>query len=73
MPHFAIIGYTIPKGWKVIASFRAVHLNAEHFKEARTFNPWRWQVHTCITFYYYLYLINLCYVESLSSVAYHDF
>ncbi|PNY09572.1 cytochrome p450 90a1-like protein [Trifolium pratense] len=38
-----IKGYTIPKGWKVIASFRAVHLNAEHFKEARTFNPWRWQ------------------------------
>jgi len=45
MPDFAIIGYTIPKGMKVIASFRAVHLNPEHFKDARTFNPWRWQVH----------------------------
>lgn len=38
-----IKGYTIPKGMKVIASFRAVHLNPEHFKDARTFNPWRWQ------------------------------
>lgn len=36
-------GYTIPKGWKVFASFRAVHLDQDHFKEARTFNPWRWQ------------------------------
>nr|QWT69378.1 CYP90A1 [Gynostemma pentaphyllum] len=38
-----IKGYTIPKGWKVFASFRAVHLNHDHFKDARTFNPWRWQ------------------------------
>ncbi|KAK8629646.1 hypothetical protein V6N13_078479 [Hibiscus sabdariffa] len=36
-------GYTIPKGWKVFASFRAVHLDHDHFKDARTFNPWRWQ------------------------------
>ncbi|WKA00610.1 hypothetical protein VitviT2T_018949 [Vitis vinifera] len=36
-------GYTIPKGWKVFASFRAVHLDHEYFKDARTFNPWRWQ------------------------------
>ncbi|VVA18372.1 PREDICTED: cytochrome P450 [Prunus dulcis] len=39
-----IKGYTIPKGWKVFASFRAVHLDQDHFKDARTFNPWRWQV-----------------------------
>ncbi|CAN0838004.1 Cytochrome P450 90A1 [Linum grandiflorum] len=36
-------GYTIPKGWKVFASFRAVHMNQDYFKDARTFNPWRWQ------------------------------
>ncbi|XP_047322132.1 cytochrome P450 90A1 [Impatiens glandulifera] len=36
-------GYTIPKGRKVFASFRAVHLDHQHFKDARTFNPWRWQ------------------------------
>ncbi|KAH7845472.1 hypothetical protein Vadar_002626 [Vaccinium darrowii] len=36
-------GYTIPKGWKVFASVRAVHMNEDHFKDARTFNPWRWQ------------------------------
>ncbi|XP_027332727.1 cytochrome P450 90A1-like isoform X3 [Abrus precatorius] len=44
MTDINIKGYTIPKGWKVFASFRAVHLNPDHFKEARTFNPWRWQV-----------------------------
>uniref|UniRef100_A0A9I9DX00 Cytochrome P450 90A1 n=1 Tax=Cucumis melo TaxID=3656 RepID=A0A9I9DX00_CUCME len=38
-----IKGYTIPKGWKVFASFRAVHMDHEHFKDARSFNPWRWQ------------------------------
>lgn len=37
-------GYTIPKGCKVFASFRAVHLDPENFKDARTFNPWRWQI-----------------------------
>ncbi|CAN1259399.1 Cytochrome P450 90A1 [Linum perenne] len=37
-------GYTIPKGWKVFVSFRAVHMDQDHFKDARTFNPWRWQV-----------------------------
>ncbi|CDP14032.1 unnamed protein product [Coffea canephora] len=37
-------GYTIPKGWKVFASLRAVHLNQEYFKDARSFNPWRWQI-----------------------------
>ncbi|KAA8539585.1 hypothetical protein F0562_026277 [Nyssa sinensis] len=38
-----IEGYTIPKGWKVFVSFRAVHLDHDHFKDARSFNPWRWQ------------------------------
>ncbi|TYI23852.1 hypothetical protein ES332_A06G193900v1 [Gossypium tomentosum] len=38
-----IKGYTIPKGWKVFVSFRAVHLDHDHFKDARTFNPWRWK------------------------------
>ncbi|KAK6933023.1 Cytochrome P450 [Dillenia turbinata] len=41
-----IKGYTIPKGWKVFASLRAVHLNQDHFKDARTFCPWRWQAPT---------------------------
>lgn len=44
-----IRGYTIPKGWKVFASFRAVHMDEEHFKDARTFNPWRWQSDTGAT------------------------
>ncbi|KAI5670504.1 hypothetical protein M9H77_10868 [Catharanthus roseus] len=41
-----IKGYTIPKGWKVFASLRAVHLNQEYYKDARSFNPWRWQMNT---------------------------
>ncbi|GFY83501.1 Cytochrome P450 superfamily protein [Actinidia rufa] len=36
-------GYTIPKGWKVFASLRAVHLDHDNFKDARSFDPWRWQ------------------------------
>ncbi|KAL2317131.1 hypothetical protein Fmac_031007 [Flemingia macrophylla] len=43
MKDINIKGYTIPKGWRVIASFRAVHLNPDHYEDARTFNPWRWQ------------------------------
>nr|AYV88878.1 cytochrome P450 oxidase CYP90A53 [Polygala tenuifolia] len=43
MTDISIKGYTIPKGWKVFASFRAVHLNPDHYKDARTFDPWRWQ------------------------------
>ncbi|GKA77126.1 cytochrome P450 90A1-like protein [Tanacetum coccineum] len=38
-----IKGYTIPKGLKVFTSLRAVHLDQENFKDARVFNPWRWQ------------------------------
>ncbi|KAL6533115.1 hypothetical protein OROMI_027227 [Orobanche minor] len=43
MQDVTIKGYTIPKGWKVFASLRAVHMDHQHFKDARTFNPWRWQ------------------------------
>ncbi|XVE69409.1 hypothetical protein DITRI_Ditri09bG0150100 [Diplodiscus trichospermus] len=43
MTDISIKGYTIPKGWQVFSSFRAVHLDHNHFKDARTFNPWRWQ------------------------------
>lgn len=38
-----IKGYTIPKGSKVFTSLRAVHLGQENFKDARVFDPWRWQ------------------------------
>ncbi|KAJ0546435.1 putative cytochrome P450 [Helianthus annuus] len=32
--------YTIPKGSKVFASLRAVHLGQENFEDARVFDPW---------------------------------
>ncbi|XP_010552879.1 PREDICTED: cytochrome P450 90A1-like [Tarenaya hassleriana] len=38
-----IKGYTIPKGCKIFLSLRGVHLDPNNFKDARTFNPWRWQ------------------------------
>ncbi|KAI3912159.1 hypothetical protein MKW92_037368 [Papaver armeniacum] len=38
-----IKGFTIPKGWTVFVSFRAVHLHQDNYKESRSFNPWRWQ------------------------------
>nr|GLL20933.1 Cytochrome P450 [Ipomoea trifida] len=44
-----IKGYTIPKGWKVFASFRGVHLDHDHFKDARSFDPWRWQSNAELT------------------------
>ncbi|PKA52020.1 Cytochrome P450 90A1 [Apostasia shenzhenica] len=34
--------YMIPKGCKVFASFRAVHLQEDYYENARSFNPWRW-------------------------------
>ncbi|EPS71357.1 hypothetical protein M569_03404, partial [Genlisea aurea] len=36
-------GWSIPKGCKVFASLRAVHMDPRHFADARTFNPWRWE------------------------------
>ncbi|XP_020596501.1 abietadienol/abietadienal oxidase-like [Phalaenopsis equestris] len=46
-PYVKIVGrrFTIPKGCKVFASFRAVHLDRDYYEEARTFNPWRWLNH----------------------------
>ncbi|KMZ60780.1 hypothetical protein ZOSMA_56G00110 [Zostera marina] len=37
-----IKGFKIPKGRKIFASFRAVHMNEDYFEDARIFNPWRW-------------------------------
>ncbi|MCO5582613.1 hypothetical protein L7F22_036511 [Adiantum nelumboides] len=37
-----ILGFTIPKGWIVFTSFRAVHLDEANYVDARVFNPWRW-------------------------------
>ncbi|XP_023748542.1 cytochrome P450 90A1 isoform X1 [Lactuca sativa] len=38
-----IKGYTIPRGSKVFTSLRAVHLGQDNFKDARVFDPWRWE------------------------------
>ncbi|CAL4914922.1 unnamed protein product [Urochloa decumbens] len=35
--------YIIPKGYKIIVLLGAVHLNNEHYENAQSFHPWRWQ------------------------------
>lgn len=39
---FEIIGYTIPKGWKVLIWYRSVHHNPEIYPNPKVFNPSRW-------------------------------
>lgn len=39
-----IKGLLIPKGWRVIAYLRSVHLDEENYKDPSEFNPWRWKV-----------------------------
>ncbi|ERN17490.1 cytochrome P450 90B1 isoform X1 [Amborella trichopoda] len=36
-------GYDIPRGWKVLPVFAAVHLDPLNHHKPHHFNPWRWQ------------------------------
>ncbi|MCO5560202.1 hypothetical protein L7F22_013812 [Adiantum nelumboides] len=36
-------GFLIPKGWKVLPVFCAVHLDPTMYKDPLRFDPWRWQ------------------------------
>ncbi|CAM8910959.1 unnamed protein product [Rhodiola kirilowii] len=38
-----LYGYHIPKGWKVLAWFRSVHLDPEIYPDPLEFNPSRWE------------------------------
>ncbi|XP_030457476.1 3-epi-6-deoxocathasterone 23-monooxygenase CYP90D1 [Syzygium oleosum] len=38
-----IKGYSIPKGWCVLAYFRSVHLDETNYEWPYQFYPWRWQ------------------------------
>ncbi|CAK9173370.1 unnamed protein product [Ilex paraguariensis] len=38
----SINGYNIPKGWKVLAWIRHIHMNPEIYPNPREFNPSRW-------------------------------
>lgn len=38
-----IKGVTVPKGWVIFTSFRAVHFDEANHSDAPVFNPWRWQ------------------------------
>ncbi|RZC72219.1 hypothetical protein C5167_035636 [Papaver somniferum] len=37
-----INGYVIPKGWIIMVSQTAIHMNPDKFKDPLSFNPWRW-------------------------------
>jgi len=41
---FDVTGYLIPKGWKVMMWFRAIHLDPEIYPNPKEFNPERWNV-----------------------------
>ena len=41
---FPFLGYTIPKGWKVMIWFRGIHLDPECYLNPKEFNPSRWNV-----------------------------
>ncbi|KAL3824441.1 hypothetical protein ACJIZ3_020470 [Penstemon smallii] len=43
MKDVEIKGHCIPKGWCVLAYFRAVHLDDKLYDFPYQFNPWRWQ------------------------------
>lgn len=38
------IGYTIPKGWKVLVWTRNVHMDPNNYPNPKEFNPSRWDV-----------------------------
>lgn len=46
----AFSGYFIPKGWKVFAWSRGVHMDPEIYSDPLEFNPERWDVsiHRCL-------------------------
>ncbi|TXG62801.1 hypothetical protein EZV62_009795 [Acer yangbiense] len=43
MKDMQINGYTIPKGWIIMAALPVVHLSADKYENPFVFNPWRWQ------------------------------
>lgn len=38
------IGYTIPKGWRVVVWLRSLHTDARYYDDPLSFNPDRWDV-----------------------------
>ncbi len=54
---FASPGYIIPKGWKVLVWYGAVHMDSEIYENPQNFNPSRWNVSTIILYYYYYYSV----------------
>ncbi|KAK1560912.1 hypothetical protein Q3G72_032343 [Acer saccharum] len=43
MKDMQINGYTIPKGWIIMAALPVVHFSADKYENPFVFNPWRWQ------------------------------
>ncbi|XP_038990056.1 cytochrome P450 90B2-like isoform X2 [Phoenix dactylifera] len=41
---FRYKGYDIPRGWKILPVFAAVHLDSSLYDDPHQFNPWRWQI-----------------------------
>lgn len=59
------VGYTIPKGWKILVWNRGVHMDPEIYLNPKEFEPSRWEVSMIINIevffflFYYLFFNNL--------------
>lgn len=50
-----VLGYTIPKGWKVLVWFRSVHDDPQTWPDPKKFDPSRWNVRP---HYIYMYVLH---------------
>lgn len=56
---FGLIGYMIPKGWKIYVYTREINYDPCLFPDPYTFNPWRWLVSpytSCISCCYSIFI-----------------
>lgn len=53
-----LVGYLIPKGWKVMPLFRNIHHNPEFFSEPQKFDPYRFEVWE-IFFFFCLFILEI--------------
>ena len=53
---YLLVGYLVPKGWKVLVWNRGVHMDPETYANPKEFDPSRWDVNPK---FYYLTILFL--------------
>ena len=48
-------GYIIPKGWKVLVWYGAVHMDSEIYDNPQNFDPSRWNISLFFLFFFYFF------------------